>query len=229
MIVRHVVVGILVGIIIQGCGTTASKPDYSQFFEKQPRSIVVVPAFNKTTAVEAPLVFDTTVTKPFAERGYYVFPVFVTRDILIDMGLSDEGLLGEVSPQRFKDVFGADAVLYVTIQNWVTSYVVLSSSVTVTVQYKLVDTDTGTVLWERTKTARHQSGGGGGAGGGLGGLIAQVVVAAVDAAITAGAVDYRPLAIRANTTAVNREGWGLPAGPYHSAFQNDHPNYQPDQ
>lgn len=209
-------------LIIQDCVTPPPKPDYSNYFENHPRSIVVVPAFNQTTAVEAPVVFDTTVTRPFAERGYYVFPVFLTRDILIDMGLSDEGVLSEVSPQRFKDVFGADSVLYVTIQDWVTSYVVLSSSVTVTVKYKLVDTSTGAILWERTQTARHQSGG----GGGLGGLIAQVIVAAVDADITAGAVDYRPLAVQAITMAVTPQGFGLPAGPYHPEFQKDYPNYQ---
>jgi len=219
--------GLLIVVALQGCVTPPPKPDYSTFIENHPRSIVVVPAFNLTTAVEAPIVFDSTVTRPFAERGYYVFPVFLTIDVLNDMGLSDEGVLAEVPPQRFKDVFGADAVLFVTIQDWVTSYVVLSSSVTVTVHYKLVDTSTGAVLWEQAKTARHQSGGGGGGGGGgLVGLVVQVIVSAVEAAVTAGVVDYRPLAIQANTMAVNQQGYGLPAGPYHPGYQKDYQNYQ---
>ncbi|WP_447970072.1 GNA1162 family protein [Nitrospira sp. M1] len=221
MIFRILLAGFLVGISLQGCITPPPKPDYSQFFEHHPRSIVVVPASNTTTAVEAPVVFDTTVTRPLAERGYYVFPVFLTRDVLIDLGLSDEGVLAEASPQRFKDVFGADAILYVTIKEWVTSYIVISSSVRVTVHYKLVDTSSGTVLWEQTRTAVHQSGAGGG-----GNPIAALIVAAVDAAVTAGAVDYRPLAIQANTMAVNPKGVGIPAGPYHPDFRKDYPNYQ---
>ncbi len=222
MKLQLLLLGTFVGLIIQGCVSSPPKPDYSQFFENHPRSIVVVPAFNNTTAVDAPVVFDTTVTRPFAERGYYVFPVFLTRDVLIDMGLSDEGVLSEVTPQRFKEVFGADAVLHVTIKEWVTTYVILNSSVRVTIHYKLVDTSSGAVLWEQTRTAINQ----GSAGGGGGGLIGALVAAAVNAAITASAVDYRPLAIQANTMAVNPKGVGLPAGPYHPEFQKDYPNYQ---
>ena len=207
-------VGLLIVITLQGCATAPPKPDYSNFFENHPRSIVVVPAFNLSTAVEAPIVFDTTITRPFGERGYYVFPVFLTIDVLNDMGLSDEGLLSEVPSQRFKDVFGADAVLYVTIQDWVTKFIVISGSVTVTVQYKLVDTSTGAVLWERTKTVQRQSGGSG--------LIGMVI----NAAVTAATVDYRPLAVQANTMAVNQQGYGLPAGPYHTDYQKDYQNYQ---
>ena len=210
--------GTFLGLIIQGCVTSPPKPDYSHFFEHHPRSIVVVPAFNNTTAVDAPVVFDTTVTRPFAERGYYVFPVFLTRDVLIDMGLSDEGILSEVTPQRFKEVFGADAVLYSTINEWV--YMALNASVRVTINYKLVDTSSGMELWEQTRTAIRQGGGGGG-----GGLIGALVAAAVNAALTASA-DYRSLAIQANTKAVNPKGIGLPAGPYHPEFKTDYPNYQ---
>ncbi|GJL56159.1 MAG: hypothetical protein NPIRA02_32910 [Nitrospirales bacterium] len=49
---------------------------------------------------------------------------------------------------------------------------------------------------------------------------------AVDAAITAGAVDYRSLAIQANTMAMDPKGVGLSAGPYHPDFPKDYPNYQ---
>ena len=169
---------------------------------------------NSTTAVEAPVLFNTTVTKPFAERGYYVFPVFLTKDILNDMGLSDEGVLMQLQPQRFKETFGADAVLFVTIRRCVTTYVLLASSVTVEANYKLVDTDSGEVIWEKTQLVVKQSGGSG--------LLEMVVHAALTALI----VDYRPLAQQTNTLAVNTKREGLPAGPYHSDYKNDYPNYR---
>ncbi|MCI0370203.1 MAG: DUF799 domain-containing protein [candidate division NC10 bacterium] len=217
-ILRPLMAGVF--LLSVGACATAPKPDYSRFFEHHPRSLVIVPAINKTTAVEAPIVFNTTATKPFAERGYYVYPVFLTRDILNDLGLSDEGLIAQAQPQRFREIFGADAVLFVTVNTWATTYVVLASSVTVEANYKLVDSDSGEVIWERTERVVETSGGGG--GGGLGGLVAR----AISAALTAILVDYRPLARKMNTLAVDKPGQGLPAGPYRSEYKQDYPNYR---
>lgn len=197
-----------------GACATAPKPDYSKFFEHHPRSVLIVPPINKTTAVEAPIVFNTTVTRPFAERGYYVYPVFLTRDILNDLGLSDEGLIAQAQPQRFREIFGADAVLFVTVNTWTTTYVVLASSVTVEANYKLVDTDTGEVIWERTERVAEAS---------RGGSLLEMVISA---AITALTVDYRPLARKTNVLVVDKPGQGLPAGPYRSEYKNDYPNYR---
>ena len=197
-----------------GACATSPKPDYSKFFEHHPRSVLIVPAINKTTAVEAPTVFNTTVTRPFAERGYYVYPVFLTRDILNDLGLSDEGLIAQAQPQRFREIFGADAVLFVTVNTWTTTYVVLASSVTVEANYKLVDTDTGEVIWERTERVAEAS---------RGGSLLEMVISA---ALTALTVDYRPLARRTNVLVVDKPGQGLPAGPYRSEYKQDYPNYR---
>lgn len=197
------------------------KPDYADFFEHHPRSILIVPAFNKTTAVEAPPVFNTTITLPLAERGYYVFPISLTSDILTDLGLTDEGLISQLEPQRFRDVFGADAVLFVTINAWKTTYLVIASSVEVEINYRLVDTATGKVLWDRTQRVVESSGGHGG-GGGIGALISM----AIQAAVTAMIVDYRPLAQRANLLIVTRPGEGLPAGPYRPDYKTDYAGFR---
>ncbi len=212
----RLVTAILLLFVLEACATQP-KPDYAdyaKFFAHQPRSIVIVPPINQTTAVDAPILFSTTVTQPFAERGYYVFPVFLTRDILNDMGLADEGVLLQLQPQRFKETFGADAVLFVTIKQWVTTYVLLASSVTVEADYKLVDTDSGEVIWKKTQLVVQQSGGGG--------LLEMVIHAALTALI----VDYRPLAQRTNVLAVNTKREGLPAGPYHSDFTTDYAGYR---
>ena len=202
--------------LLQGC-VTQPEYHYSKFFENHPRSILVLPPFNESTAVDAPILFNTTVSAPFAERGYYIFPVFLTKDILIDMGLSDEGLLREASLQRFKDVFGADAVLYITIKQWVTTYVVLASGVTVEANYKLVDATTDEILWERTELVVQQS------GGAQQGLVGMLVSAAIHALVT----DYRPLAKQTNEQVVSKQSAGLPAGPYHPSYKKDYNNFTP--
>lgn len=204
---------------LSGC-VTQPKPDYSNFFDHQPRSILVVPPANKTTAVDAPAVFLTTVSAAFAERGYYVFPVFLVQDILNDLGATDEGAIAAIPPEKFKEVFGTDSILYVTITDWTTTYVVLSSNITVGAEYRLVEAGTGAVLWTGTQKVIQSSGGGG--GGGLPGLI----VAAVQAAVTATTVQYRPIAIQANNWAASRSGYGLPAGPYHPEFQKDREQFK---
>jgi hypothetical protein len=204
-------------LLLTGCATTA-KWDYTSFFENHPRSILVVPASNTTTAVDAPEIWSTTVTMPLAERGYYVFPVYLTADLLRDLGLTNEALLEQLAPSRFKEIFGADAVLFVTIRDWSTKYIVLASNVTVRISYKLVDTRAGLVLWRGEQNVIQQSGGG---GGGIAGLIA----AAVSALVTT-AVDYRPLARQANTIVVGAEKRGLPVGPYHPDYQKDYAKYK---
>lgn len=213
------VVAACTALWLSGC-VTQPKPDYANFFDHQPHSILVVPPANKTTAVDAPAVFLTTVSAAFAERGYYVFPVFLVQDILNDLGATDEGTIAAIPPEKFKEVFGTDSILYVTITDWTTTYVVLSSNITVGAEYRLVDAGTGAVLWTGTQKVIQSSGGGG--GGGLAGLI----VAAVQAAVTATTVQYRPIAIQANNMAASRSGYGLPAGPYHPEFQKDREQFK---
>lgn len=208
-------------LLLPGCVTQPER-DYSKFFEHQPRSILVVPPANKTTAVDAPAVFLTTVSAAFAERGYYVFPVFLVQDILNDLGATDEGAIAAVPPEKFKEVFGTDSILYVTITDWTTSYIVLASNIIVGAEYRLVDATTGEVIWKHKERIVHDSGGGGGGGG----IIGAVVVAAVKAAMTATMVQYRPIAIQVNDFAANRSGYGLPAGPYHPEFQKDQDKYK---
>lgn len=201
---------------LSACVTQPQKPDYSNFFDHQPRSILVVPPANKTTAVDAPTIFLTTVSAAFAERGYYVFPVFLVQDILNDLGATDEGAIAAIPPEKFREVFGTDSILYVTITDWTTSYIVIASNITVGAEYRLVDAGTGAVLWTGKQKLVQNSGDGGG------GLIG----ALVNAAITAATVPYRPIAIQTNTMAASQSGYGLPAGPYHPEFQKDREQFK---
>jgi len=201
---------------LSACVTQPEKPDYANFFDHQPHSILVVPPANKTTAVDAPAIFLTTVSAAFAERGYYVFPVFLVQDILNDLGATDEGAIAAIPPQKFKEIFGADSILYVTITDWTTSYIVIASNITVGAEYRLVDAGTGAVLWTGMQKLVQNSGDGGG------GLIG----ALVNAAITAATVPYRPIAIQTNNMAASQSGYGLPAGPYHPEFQKDRDRFK---
>jgi len=184
-------------------------PDWETFYAHQPRSILIVPVENETTEVEAPRFFMATIARPLVSRGYYVFPVEAASEILAGEGFTAGAELSRVPPQNFQKYFGADGVLFITIKTWDTAYLILASTVTVGLEYVLVDTRSGTTIWSGASTAERRSGAGAG-GSGLGILIA----AAMDAALTAALTDYMPLAREANEMALQR----LPPGAYHKDY-----------
>lgn len=195
---------------LPACKTSPPVPDYEKFYAQAPFTVVVPPVRNQTADAEAPRFFLATMTKPLVDRGYYVIPVEVTSEILAAEGL-DEGALDGVVPKSYADYFGADAVLFVTLTKWDTVYAVLASSVSVAMEYRLVSTRTGEVLWQTAHEQVIQSSSGGGAG--LGALVA----AAINAAATAAGTDYVPMAMKVNRAACKT----LPSGPYSSKFEEE--------
>lgn len=213
MTLRLMMGGCCLIAFLSGCAVKQQQ-NLSAFYAHRPRSIVVVPVENESTEVTASSVFISTISAPLAERGYYVFPVYLTDMILRDFGLTEAGHIHQLPPERFFELFGADAVLFVTIKDWSTKYLVLASSVVVNMEYLLKDTRTGTVLWESKQQVVHNSGASG--GGGVAGLIVMAVEAASNALFT----DYLPLARQANNL-VFQPPKGLPAGPYHPSFDRE--------
>lgn len=201
-------------ILLAGCA--AKKRDYSAYFAHEPRSIIVVPPLNETTSIDAQSVYLTTISRPLAERGFYVFPVLLTDALLKDLGLPEAGLAHQLPPEKFREYFGADAVLFVTIRDWTNRYLLLQAQTVVTVSFVLKDTRSGALLWEGTQSAVRGSGDGGG------GLIGMAIAAAITyAANEMLETNYRPLAQQANAMALSLPGAGLPLGPYHPGYGTD--------
>lgn len=95
MTIRSLLMAGSLGLLLAGCAAMG-KRDLSVFYAHRPRSIVVVPAINESTELTAPSVFMTTITAPLAERGYYVFPVYLTGLLLQDIGLPEAGLIHQL-------------------------------------------------------------------------------------------------------------------------------------
>ena len=194
--------------LLSGCAVQPEKIDLSAFHTHKPRSIVIVPVLNETTEISAPSVFVSTITRPLAERGYYIFPVYLTDLVLRDFGLAEAGHIHQLDTQRLFELFGADAALFITIKDWSSKYIVLASTVVVEMDYELKDTKTGTVLWRSKQQVAQSSGGG------------DLISMAVSTAITAMLADYLPLARQANNQAFIPPR-GLPAGPYNADYGRD--------
>lgn len=206
---------------LSGCATQMSKKkDYTDLRTEAPRSILVVPAINRSVEVNAPDYFLSTISRPLAERGYYVFPVHLVKRMMEDDGLNDADMVHAGDPQRMGKMFGSDAVMYITIERWDAQYVVFSTTVTVEMNYVLKSASSGQTLWSNTQKLVYQPQNNN-SGGGIAGLIAQAVVAAIAKA----APNYVPLAQQANALAISTKGQGLPAGPYIDMYQKDQADF----
>ena len=196
-----------------GCAAASPKKDYTVFRAADPHSILIVPVVNNTTNVEAPGLFLSTLPIPVAERGFYVFPVNMVKRVLEDEGLSDPNIVHTADTARLCNLFGADSVLYVSIEAWTAQYMVITTQVTVEFDYVMKDGKTGDTIWKEHKRVvyapQQQSGGS---------PLAALVAATVQAAVTKAAPNYMPLARQANDEVINTPGVGLPAGPHHKEY-----------
>ena len=192
-----------------GCAATVTPNDYSSFRAESPRSILVVPALNNTVSVTAPDYFHSTVSRPFAERGYYIFPANMVKRLLEDEGLADAGLVHAADPTRLGRLFECGAILYIVIDRWDSQYAILVTSTNVEFTYTLRSCSTGATLWEHTEARTYTPD-----SGGSGNAIADLIVMAVVAAVERADPNYIPLAQQANAIAAGAPGFGIPAGPY---------------
>ena len=135
-------IAFLVTALATGCATPPKK-DYSAFRAADPHSILVIPVVNNTINVEAPGLFLSTLPIPVAERGYYVFPVNMVKGVLENEGLADPNLVHKADTARLCNLFGADAVLYVSIETWYAKYILINTEVTVEFDYVMKDGKTG--------------------------------------------------------------------------------------
>jgi hypothetical protein len=171
--------GLALSCVIAGMlGACATAPtyDYAAFRQSRPRSILVLPPVNQSTAVEATYSLLAQVTLPLAESGYYVLPVTLVDETFRNNGLGNPADAAAVPPAKLHEIFGADAALYLTIKQYGTQYVVLNSQSVVEADGWLVDLRSGTMLWEGTAQASSAENRGGAGSGGLIGLLVEAIV-----------------------------------------------------
>lgn len=204
------------GLALSACAVGPTPKSYAAMRAENPRGILVVPALNTTVNVDAADYFVSTISRPIAERGFYVFPAHMVKRLLDDEGLSDAGLVHQADASRFAPLFGCDAVMFVEIARWDSQYVVISTSTTVEFNYTLKSCKTGATLWSDSQTMSY-SPQASNSGNPLADLIAQAIMSALEKAKP----NYMPLTQQANLIATHTIGRGLPAGPYSAQHNLD--------
>jgi hypothetical protein len=199
-------VGAFAVLLFAGCA--APKPyDYTNYRLHPPRSILVLPPLNESTDVRGTYSYLSTVTFPLAELGYYVFPVAVVDQFLKENGMPTAGEMHQVPLNKVAEILGADAVLYVTLQQYGSKYQVINSATIVQVKARLVDTKTGLLLWDGVGMAQQNS-------GGSGNIFADLIAAAITQAVNSGTDSAHDTCRPANQSLFCTQNYGLLYGPY---------------
>ena len=185
-------------LLLAGCATKAPPYDYSAFQRAKPASLLVLPPVNDSPEVKATPGTWAHATRPLAEAGYYVLPVTLVDETFRQNGMTGSNEIQEIPYQKLREVFGADAAVYMRIKKYGTTYAVISSDTRVEIEGRIVDLRTGALLWQgkayASSAEQQQQSSGGLVGLLVTALVNQIVGTASDAAFNfAGLANQRML------------------------------------
>ncbi|MCC4596208.1 DUF799 domain-containing protein [Xanthomonas campestris pv. phormiicola] len=165
-----------IALLMSACATQPASRDYTAYKASKPRSILVLPPISRSPDVNASLSVLSVTTLPLAEAGYYVMPVAPVYETFKQNGVTIADEAQAIAPEKLREIFGADAALYITVDKYGSVYQVINSVVVVSANAKLVDLRTGATLWQgqaQASSAENQNNGGGG-------LLGMLVSAAIN-------------------------------------------------
>ncbi|WP_431259620.1 DUF799 domain-containing protein [Roseateles chitinivorans] len=193
---------------LTACAAPSKPYDYTAFKEAKPASLLVLPPVNDTPDVNATYGVLSNLSMPLGEAGYYVLPVTLVDETLRTNGITTPSDAHNIDTAKLRQIFGADAALYVGVKQYGSVYKVLSSETVVEMQAKLIDLRTGTLLWEGKATASSAEQNNNNQGG-LIGLLVKAVVDQIAANLSDRSFQIASLAGNRLVTAPN----GLLPGP----------------
>jgi hypothetical protein len=215
-------------LAVSACQSTPKVTKQQAFpllYQNEIKSIIVLPVSNTTTEAAAATQYATTLAKPLAEAGYYVFSIPYIESFFANEGIVDGAQLKQIPLTRYKEMFGADAILFIDLHHWNTSYIIAAGAVSVGAKFELVGIDTGDTLWRQNETVVEST------TGDSDSFLLNLILTAVNTANT----DYMPIAKRLNQRVIGT----LPVGKYHEShrldqgdsahFSDDNANYHQRQ
>lgn len=194
--------------VLASCAQQSGPRAPTKFEQLRPRSILVVPIVNKSVDVQAPTSLLTTLPTVLGNKGYYVFPINTVKTVLDHEGFYEPAEVHNQPPESLAAMFGADSILYVTINDWTSQYVLLSTTTIVDFNYQLVSRD-GHTIWSERKRLSYTP-----QSNDTGNAFANLINSAISAAMERMAPNYLPLARQANQEAFTTGRSAIPPGPY---------------
>ncbi len=188
---------------------------FPAMYQNPPASILILPPINKSTAADAKEYFACSLAEAVGMKGYYTMPVEAVFNVLRDEGLYDTENITPAVLSNFKKHFGADAVLFTSIEEWEKSWAILSGSLTITAKFALLSTATADTLWDfTTKTTVKMNS-----------QSDNIFAAALESAVKTAVEDYFPNCLKANVTTMETT---MPYGKHHPLYNTDAENTIPE-
>ena len=181
---------------------------FPKMYENPPTTILILPPINKSTAADAKEYFSCSLSEAIGMKGYYPMPVEATFGVLRDEGMYDTENINPAVLANFKKHFGADAVLFTSIEEWEKSWALLSGSLTITSKFALISTANADTLWDFTTKTRVT----------LGSESNNFLMAALETAVKTAVEDYFPNCLRANIVTMDAT---MPYGKHHPEYGKD--------
>jgi len=175
---------ITLSLLLASCVDKHPKPEPPNPLRlAKPQAILVLPPKNNSLEVDAEAAILAHAVQPLAEWGYYVIPIPNMLESFRENGMFVAEDIHQIPLHKLREIFGADAVLYMTITMYGANYKILSSNVEVAVNATMVDAITGQVLWKNSVRQIKQSDNSNGIVGSLiGAVIDQIGNSLTDAA-----------------------------------------------
>jgi len=172
------VAALVAASLLGACATPPPPRDLSALRKAKPASVLVLPPVNDSPDVLATPSVWSQLSYPLAESGYYVLPVSLVDETLKTNGVQTAADAHQIAPAKLREIFGADAALYVAVKRYGSVYRVINSEAVVTLEAKLIDLRSGELLWDGSATASSAEQGSGNQAG-LIGLLVQAVVSQI--------------------------------------------------
>lgn len=208
----------LAALALLGACASPTPYDYSAFRQSRPASLLVLPPLNDSADVKATAGVLATATAPLAEAGYYVFPVSMVDETFRRNGMTTPYDIQQVSSAKLREIFGADAAVYLRVKEYGTKYLVVGSDTRVTLEGRIVDLRSGALLWEGKATASSQESNNNNQGG-IVGLLVKAIVEQIVGTVTDASFNYAGIANQRLLGAPVRNG--ILYGPRSPNYQKD--------
>jgi hypothetical protein len=124
-----------------------------------PRTIAVLPFLNSTKSQEGSEAVRRGFYNHFSSLPFTDMQLHRTDYLLRKAGLEDPAIINSKSPQELGKILNVDAVVYGTISNFDKLFAVLYSNVSVGAEIRMMDTQTGKMLWAGQHVAYIHEGG----------------------------------------------------------------------
>jgi len=146
---RNTLLLIIIISFIFGCGSKISCTIIPDYDKKGIRLVALMPITNKTGDAEAAIVLRKAILEKIYFKGYPKIPLNVV-DEKIKKIYGNGKILEDknIPPKAVGEILGVDAVMYCTLDEWKTSFMLIYASTTVAISFELRSAKTGEILWK---------------------------------------------------------------------------------